>query len=107
MYKVGIYVPEQALEEMKKALFEAGAWHFGGYDSCCWQTKGRSQYRSLADSLPSNGEEGKLIQITEYRIEMICVDEKVSDVVEVIKKTHPYEQPAWDLVRLAIDIDDN
>ena len=105
MYKVGVYVPEQYLEEIKEALFEAGAGHFGDYDLCCWQTMGKTQFRPLRNSQPSSGKIGELIQITEYRIEMVCDDDKVSEVIKAIKKTHPYEQPAWDLVRLEVEID--
>ena len=74
MYKLGFYVPEQALEKVKSALFEVGAGHSGNYDLCCWQTLGKSQFRPLPRSQPTIGKEEKLSILDEYRVEMICED---------------------------------
>ena len=85
MYKLGFYVPEQALEKVKSALFEVGAGHSGNYDLCCWQTLGQSQFRPLPRSRPSIGEEEKLSLLDEYRLEMVCEDHVISDVVKALK----------------------
>ena len=36
MYKLCFYVPESHIEEVKIAVFAAGAGRIGEYDSCCW-----------------------------------------------------------------------
>ena len=43
----------------------------------------------------------------EYRVEMICNDEKVKAVVLALRSAHPYEQPAWDLVKLVTELPDS
>ena len=100
MYKLCIYIPEQNLEEIKSALFEAGAGTCGNYDRCSWQTLGETQFRPLKGSRPATGKVDKLVQVEEYRLEMICADHTLVDVIQVLKILHPYENPAWDLVRL-------
>ena len=38
---------------------------------------------------------------TEYRVEMICDDKDILDVVAALRAAHPYEEPAYDVVALA------
>jgi len=100
MYRIGVYIPETNLEEVKSALFEAGAGHNGNYDLCSWQTLGKTQFRPLINSQPVKGKVGELVQVKEYRLEMICIDHVLEDVIQALKTFHPYEHPAWDVVRL-------
>ena len=101
MYKLCYYVPESHLETTKQAVFDVGAGHVGDYDSCCWQVKGEGQFRPLPGSRPFLGQPGEITRIEEYRVEMVCSDEHIAEVVTVLKHTHPYEEPAYDLIRLA------
>ena len=39
-YKLCFYVPTSHVEQVKNAIFEAGAGHMGDYDACCFQTLG-------------------------------------------------------------------
>ncbi|WP_096087236.1 YqfO family protein [Agaribacterium haliotis] len=100
MYKLGFYVPEDALETVKAALFNAGAGRIGDYEHCCWQTLGTGQFRPLAGAQPHLGELGKLEKVDEWRVELVCADSEVKAVMAALKQTHPYEEPAYDLCRL-------
>lgn len=104
MYKLGFYVPEEQLEAVKLACFEAGAGRIGDYDRCCWQTRGTGQFRPLEAADPFVGERGELEQLTEYRVEMVCNSECVRAVVAAMIAAHPYEEPAWDLVALVTEL---
>ncbi|MCZ6708941.1 MAG: YqfO family protein [Gammaproteobacteria bacterium] len=101
MYKLCYYVPESHLEATKLAVFDAGAGHIGDYDRCCWQIRGEGQFRPLTGSRPFLGQHGEVAQVEEYRVEMVCGDECVAEVVSALRHAHPYEEPAYDLVRLA------
>lgn len=103
MYKLGFYVPESHLDAVKQALFAAGAGRSGDYENCCWQVLGQGQFRPLAGSAPFLGEQGELDSVPEYRVEMICSDDTVKAVVVALRSAHPYEQPAWDLVKLVTE----
>ncbi|MEP5763070.1 MAG: YqfO family protein [Halieaceae bacterium] len=100
MYKLCVYVPEQALEPLKQALFAAGAGRIGNYDQCSWQTLGEGQFRALPGSSPFIGEQGEIERLSEYRLEMVCSDDLVDAVILALRAAHPYEEPAFDLWRL-------
>lgn len=100
MYKLCFYVPENATDLVKKALFEAGAGKIGDYDSCCWQTLGNGQFRPLDNSNPYIGQKGKIETVTEYKVEMVCDDQYIEAAIEALKNTHPYEEPAFDVCKL-------
>ena len=51
-YKLCFYVPTSHVEQVKNAIFEAGAGHMGDYDACCFQTLGQGQFRPLEGSNP-------------------------------------------------------
>jgi hypothetical protein len=100
MYKLGFYVPPSHLESVKTALFAAGAGRIGNYDSCAWQTLGQGQYRPLNGSQPYHGQTGVVEAVEEYRVELVCADELIKQVVQALRTAHPYEEPAFDVVRL-------
>ena len=100
MYKICFYVPDNAVEIVKQALFAAGAGRIGNYDSCCWQVLGSGQFRPLENSNPAIGKTGEIETVSEYRVEMVCEDKIIKDVVEALRQSHPYEEPAYDIVKL-------
>ncbi len=100
MYKLVFYVPESHHQQVKSAVFSSGAGKQGDYDQCCWQVLGVGQFRPLKDSQPFLGEQGKLEQVPEYRVEMICDDGCIQAAVSALKQSHPYEEPAYDVIHL-------
>jgi len=100
MYKLCFYVPEEQLESVKQALFDAGAGRIGNYDSCCWQTLGTGQFRPLAGSDPHIGVMGTVEMLQEWKVEMVCEDALIRTAVAVLKQAHPYEEVAYDVWRL-------
>jgi hypothetical protein len=100
MYKLGFYVPPAHLETVKSALFAAGAGRIGNYDSCVWQCLGLGQFRPLVDSQPYLGQTGFVETVAEYRVELVCEDNLLHAVVAALINTHPYEEPAFDVVKL-------
>ena len=100
MYKLSFYVPPFALESVKVALFDADAGHIGNYDQCCWQTPGRGQFRPLADSSPAIGESEILSEVEEWKVELVCEDALIKDVVKALKLAHPYEEVAYEVTKL-------
>lgn len=100
MLKLGIYIPASHLDEVKTALFAAGAGRIGNYDSCCWQTAGQGQFRPMDGSKPFLGRQGQVESVEEYRVEMVCEDALIGEVIAALKASHPYEEPAYDVVRL-------
>ena len=106
MYKLCFYVPEEHLEEVKEAVFATGAGRIGDYDSCCWQVAGQGQFRPLEGSQPYLGQQGSVERVSEYRVEMVCERGVIKAAVEALLAAHPYEEPAWDVVALAVEFPD-
>lgn len=100
MYKLGFYVPPSHVEQVKEALFAAGGGRIGNYDSCCWQALGEGQFRALQGSDPYVGQQGKVEKVQEYRVELVCEDDKLTAVVAALRAAHPYEEVAFDVVQL-------
>lgn len=101
MYKLTVYIPGSHLGTVKEALFDAGAGRYAAYDRCCWQVQGQGQFRPLQGSDPFIGKTGVVECVAEYRVEMICAAESVAAVTAALRATHPYEEPAFDFVRIA------
>lgn len=106
MYKLVFFVPESHLEQVKAAVFAAGAGHIGNYEQCCWQVCGQGQFRPLSKANPYIGRANELETLAEYRVEMVCVDEKIKPVIAALRSAHPYEHPAFDVLLLA-DVEAN
>lgn len=102
MYKLCVYIPEAEVEEVKRALFDAGAGRIGNYSDCCWQVLGSGQFRPGDGSQPFVGKPGEVEQVAEYRVEMVCADDSVEAVIAALRAAHPYEEPAFDLIRVEV-----
>ena len=100
LFKLCFYVPEDNLEEVKAAVFAAGAGRIGNYDCCSWQVPGEGQFRPLAGSNPHIGEHGIIQKVVEYRVEMICQQSCLQASLQALRQSHPYEDPAIDVWRL-------
>lgn len=101
MYKICVYVPDNSVETVKQALFDAGAGRIGNYDSCCWQTEGTGQFRPLENSNPAIGSLNEIEQVQEVKIELVCEDDLVKSAIQAMRDSHPYEEPAFDVWELA------
>ncbi len=100
MLKLIFFVPADALETVKQAVFAQGAGKLGTYDQCAWQTLGTGQFRPLVGSQPFIGELGVLEQVAEYRVETLVEAHLIYHVIAALKKAHPYEEPAYEVIRL-------
>ncbi len=100
MYQICFYVPASHLEQVKAALFEEGAGRLGHYDSCCWETEGRGQFRPLPGSQPYVGERDRIERVVEYKVEMICQARYLTAALRRLLAEHPYETPAYHAYRI-------
>lgn len=105
MYQLTFYVPASHLDQVKHALFAAGAGQFNDYDQCAWQTLGQGQFRPLDNSQPFLGQIGKLERVAEYKVEMICADDRIKAAVTALLTTHPYQQPAYAIYKILDAVD--
>ncbi len=100
MVKLEFYVPLEACEQVKEAIFSVGAGEIGNYRRCCWQTLGEGQFEPMMGSSPSIGKLGVLEFLKEIKVEMVCRESIIKDVIEKLKATHPYEEPAYNVTQI-------
>ncbi|OBT92297.1 hypothetical protein VE01_09521 [Pseudogymnoascus verrucosus] len=103
-YKLVFFVPPSSLSACKTAIFAAGAGRYpgpGSYTEVCWTTLGTGQFRPGDAAKPAIGTVGKLEVLEEVRVETLCQGEEVvRRAVEALKSAHPYEEVAYDVVKL-------
>lgn len=95
IYQLVVYVPADHAETLKDALFDAGAGRYAHYDRCSWESSGTGQFRPLEGANPAIGEHGVIETVKELKIEMVCTADVIKEVLSVLKKSHPYEEPAY------------
>ena len=98
--KVVVFVPHAQLEQVRQAIFEAGAGHIGAYDSCSFNLEGKGTFRGGEGSAPFIGEPGELHQEPETRLETIVPAPLLGKVLRALAKAHPYEEVAYDIYPL-------
>ena len=101
MYKICFFVPEDHKTVVKQAMFSKGGGKIGNYDCCAWECLGEGQFRPLEGSDAYIGTQDALETVAEFRVEMVCADDVVQDVIAAMKEAHPYETPAYDVFPLA------
>lgn len=97
IFKIVVFVPLSHSEVVRQALGDAGAGALGKYSHCSFSMKGIGRYKPLKGADPAIGEVGKLEEVEEERIEVICNRELVKKVVAEVRKVHPYEEIAMDI----------
>jgi len=100
-YKLVVFVPSENVDAVGRALFGAGAGQIGKYSSCSFRAPGTGTFFGEDGTRPAVGESGRLEQVAELRLETVVPIERVDAVIGALRSAHPYEEPAFDLVRLA------
>jgi hypothetical protein len=98
--KLVVFVPEEALDVVRDALFEAGAGRIGDYERCSWYTPGTGTFFGRDGAAPSVGEAGREERVPEYRLETVFPEELHDRVIAALRRAHPYEEPAFDVYPL-------
>ena len=98
--KLVVFVPPEALDDVREALFAAGAGRIGEYERCSWYTEGTGTFLGGAGTEPAIGERGREERVTELRLETVFQAELQDDVIAAVRRAHPYEEPAFDVYEL-------
>ncbi len=99
-FKIAVFVPENALGEVRTAAFEAGAGKIGAYTRCSFASSGIGTFMGSEDADPSAGSPGSFEEVSELRLEVIANSNVVDGVIDAIRGVHPYEEPAIDIYSL-------
>lgn len=95
--KLIFYCPLNEAENVKKAIFEAGAGKIGTYDCCSFQVAGSGNFRANETSNPFVGSKGSIHVEPELRIETVFVSHLENEIINSMIAAHPYEEVAYDI----------
>ncbi|CAI8307707.1 MAG: GTP cyclohydrolase 1 type 2 [Flavobacteriia bacterium] len=101
LLKLVTYVPVDHLEKVREGLFAAGAGQVGDrYDECSFVIQGKGSFRPNAKADPFTGSSGVRSVEEEFRLEVILKDSDQRSVLSALNSCHPYEEVAYELLRI-------
>lgn len=106
LMKLEVFTPKEATEAVRKAIGEAGAGKLGDYDSCSFTTPGEGRFKPNSEAKPYIGEANKLAVVEEDKIEVVFPATKKNRVLKALLNAHPYEEPAYNLMELDIEVNE-
>jgi len=94
------YTVSENAEEVRNALFKAGAGSIGNYDNCSFNSNGMGTYKGNEHSNPVIGERLELVQADEIKIEVTFEKHLESKILKALFQTHIYEEVAYEIYDL-------
>ncbi len=98
--KLFTFVPYTHAEKLREALWAAGAGHIGNYSECSFNSGGKGTFKGGANTDPFVGQRGELHTEEEVKIEVVFPSWLQTQVISALIASHPYEEPAYDIVVL-------
>ncbi len=100
LHKLVWFVPREALDITREAVFAAGAGRIGDYRKCSWYTAGTGTFLADEGADPSVGEVGREQRVNELRVETVVPATLTAEVLAALRAAHPYEEVAFELYPL-------
>lgn len=100
LQKLVTFIPPAQLDQVRNAVFDAGAGHIGNYDRCSYNTEGSGTYRGDDSTNPFAGEKGIFHNEKEIRFETIFPSWLEKKIINALITAHPYEEVAYDIYPL-------
>lgn len=98
--KLVTFVPHEHADNVRSALFHAGAGGIGNYNECSFNAQGEGTFKASPDANPFVGNIGERHTEPETRIETIFPKHLKNKVVAALLSAHPYEEVAYDIYLL-------
>lgn len=98
--KISVTIPENHLEDVRNAICTAGAGNIGNYSFCSNSCKCIGTFIPNNDASPFIGSKNTLEYVNEEKLEVICDIKNVKQVISVLRKVHPYEEPDINIIPL-------
>ena len=95
--KLITFAPKNKADQVRKALFDAGAGSIGKYAECSFNSEGIGTFTAEAGADPYLGEVGKNHLEKEIKIEIVYPAYLERQIVKALVAHHPYEEVAYDL----------
>ena len=104
--KLITFAPLDKAEDLRKALFSAGAGHLGKYSECSFNSEGTGTFKPEEGADPFVGKIGTGHQEKEIKIEVIFPSYLGQKIIHAMIDAHPYEEVAYDIISLGNSLSD-
>ena len=101
-FKLVVYVPLEHEKRVFEALFKSGEGRIGNYTCCTFRNHGKGTFRPGFGSKPFRGKIGEIAHTDELRIELVVAKDNLKQLINNIRKHHPYETLAYDIYPLFV-----
>jgi len=98
--KLAVFVPELHVNKVAEAIHQSGGGFIGEYSHCSFRTKGTGTFKGSNESNPVIGKKGVVEFVEEVKLEVLVDKWKLNQVLNAMKKAHPYEEVAYDIYSL-------
>ncbi|MBD0825048.1 Nif3-like dinuclear metal center hexameric protein [Aestuariibaculum marinum] len=98
--KLTTYVPKNEAEELRAALFEAGAGTIGNYSNCSFNVEGYGTFNGNENANPTIGEPGTTHTEVETKITVTFPKHLESQILKTLFNTHSYEEVAYEVITI-------
>jgi len=98
--KLVTFAPAEKIDEISDVIAAAGGGRIGSYRSCSFRSEGRGTFLADENMNPVTGIAGRFNNEAETRLEMIVPGGQIDAVVAALIESHPYEEPAFDLIEM-------
>ena len=98
--KLITYTIAENAEEVRNALFDAGAGTIGNYENCSFNSQGIGTYMGNENSNPEVGERFEFVENNEIKIEITFEKHLESKILKALFKHHAYEEVAYEIYEL-------
>lgn len=98
--KITVSAPVENINNIRDSVCKAGAGIIGNYIWCSLSTKCVGTFKPISKSNPYIGKKDTLEFIDEEKLEVVCDIDNVKKVITELRKVHPYEEPAINIIPL-------
>jgi hypothetical protein len=98
--KIVVFVPEADLARVSDAMFQAGAGRIGEYSQCSFRLAGTGTFFGSEAANPTIGRRGRREEVSEWRLEVVCPENRLQPIIAAMRQAHSYEEPAYDVYPL-------
>src|SRR5690606_28179475 len=92
--KLTTYAPLKDADQVKEALFAAGAGEIGNYTHCSYSLEGQGSFKAGNGANPTLGKIGHIHQERETQINVIYSFDREGKILKALFDSHPYEEVA-------------
>lgn len=98
------FVPAEAADLVRAAVFAAGGGRIGAYEHCSFAAPGQGTFFAGEGTSPAVGETGRDVAVDELRLEVVFPRRLRRPVIDAYVAAHPYEEPAFDVYEVADEV---